>query len=62
MNEFSNYIEGLIHETQRAIVNMETFEGTAESIELMKSVQEAMKNGDIETLNKIIQENGNTTN
>lgn len=62
MNPINDYIQSLLYEAEKAIVTLQSYEGTEESIDLMKKVQEAIKNDDIETLNKIIEENGNKNN
>lgn len=62
MNGFEELIENLLAETEKAIMNLSNIEGSESSQALLREVQNAIKSNDIDKLNQIIQENGNTTN
>lgn len=62
MEGFENFLSGLIHECEKTIMNLSNCEGSEESKQVLKSVQDAIKNDDIDSLNKIIKENGSIIN
>ena len=59
MNGFDDFINNLIAETEKAIINLQSVEGSDSEKTLLQEVQNALKANDIDALNKIIEKNGN---
>jgi hypothetical protein len=62
MNGFDGFIDNLIQETERAILNLQSVECTDKEKSLLKEVQDALKANDIDKLNEIIEKNGDKLN
>lgn len=62
MNGFDGFIDNLIQETEKAILNLQSVEGTDEQKSLLREVQNALKANDIDKLNEIVQKNGDKLN
>lgn len=58
MNGFEDFMNGLVHECEKAIMNLSEVDGSESTKQMLKDVQNAIKNDDIDTLNKIVKENG----
>jgi len=59
MNGFDDFINNLIHETEKALISLQAVEGSENEKALLQEVQNALKANDIDALNKIIERNGN---
>lgn len=62
MNGFEDFLNGLIAESEKAIMSLSEIEGSEETINLLTEVQEAIKVNDIDKLNKIVEEHGDIIN
>ena len=62
MNGFEGFIDNLIQETEKAILNLQSVEGSDKEKSLLKEVQDALLANDIDKLNEIVQKNGNIIN
>ena len=55
-------IGNLISETEKALLNLSQIDNGTKGIEVLKQVQDALKNNDIDKLNEIIKEHGDKIN
>jgi hypothetical protein len=60
MNGFNDFLDNLVAETEKALHNLSNVEGADNAKNLLKEVQDAIKANDIDKLNKILEENGNS--
>lgn len=61
MDGFDDFINNLIAETEKAIINMSNIDGGQKGVDVLKQVQNALKSNDVDKLNEIIKEHGNFT-
>lgn len=61
MNGIDEFLNNLISETERMMMNLSNVEGSENVKELIADVQDAIKNGDVDKLNQIVKEHGDNT-
>lgn len=62
MNGIDDFLNNLMSETERMMMNLSDIEGNENVKDLIADVQDAIKNGDIDKLNQIVNENGDKLN
>lgn len=62
MNGIDDFLNNLISETERMMMNLSNVEGSENVKELIADVQDAIKNGNVDKLNQIVNENGDKIN
>lgn len=62
MNGIDEFLNNLISETERMMMNISNVQGSENLKELIVDVQDAIKKGDVDKLNQIVSENGDKLN
>ena len=62
MNGISEFLNNLVSETEKMMMNLSNVEGSEDLRNLIADAQDAIKNKDIDKLNQIVKENGDKLN